>query len=122
MTDRDLEWVTDQTLQITSLSAQLRELLDLNSGWYPLHVSDLFSWGDPFAIAGISHNWALEGEPVAFDMHWQNQRYFVSLEPLRSPDGRVYGVRGRASAIVTESAQSVELPREHSARRLHAVS
>lgn len=107
MTDRDLVWETDQCLQITSISAPLRDLLDLRSGWYPLHVSDLFSWNDPFAIAAVSHSWALEGEPVAFDMHWRNQRYFIALGPQHAADGSICGVTGRASEISLEEPEEI---------------
>lgn len=99
MIDRDLIWVTDRNLQVTSLSARLRDLVGLQAECSTLHVSELWPQLDPFSITVVAHNWALEGETVDFETVRGDEKYLLSLEPLHAIDGSIAGVTGRATPV-----------------------
>src|ERR1700682_5568474 len=93
----DLTWVTDQDLQITALSRRLRELLGPKLATVAaLPVAQLFSEGDPFAIAEVAHEWAREGELIDFEMPWHGATYVVHVQPLHGVAGTIVGVLGSA--------------------------
>jgi diguanylate cyclase (GGDEF)-like protein/PAS domain S-box-containing protein len=98
MQDRELVWVTDRTLQITSLTARLRDLLHVDAGQQTLEVGGLWNAHDPFGIAVVAHRWALEGEPISFDTNIDGRTYGIRLDPLVAPNGTIAGVAGCAAA------------------------
>ncbi len=100
--DRELVWVTDRTLQITSLTARLRDLLHVEPEQQPLEVGGLWNPHDPFGIAVVAHRWALEGEPINFDTIIEGRAYGIRLDPLVAPDGAIAGVVGCAAARATD--------------------
>jgi diguanylate cyclase (GGDEF)-like protein/PAS domain S-box-containing protein len=107
MNDRDLVWVTDKDLNVTSLSARLRDVLGLEGTRESLHASEL--WGsDPFSIAVVAHRWALEGESVDFETTVSDRNLHVRLEPMTAPNGQIAGVAGRASENDLESRSRLE--------------
>jgi len=98
MQDRELIWVTDRNLQVTQLTARLRDVLGIGMGQQPLSVSELWNENDPFGIAVVAHRWALEGEPVTFETVVDGRSHSVRLDPLVAPDGAIAGVAGCAAA------------------------
>ncbi len=109
MTDRDLLWTTDGDLQLTTLSAQLRDLLFPNGGPSRLHVSELWHEDDPFGMMLVAHQWVLEGERMAFDTERGGMRLRVSLEPLYDLSGAIAGVGGRATPGVGDGKSAWQL-------------
>ena len=95
MYDQALVWNTDTQLQVTSLSARLRDAARIDSGM-PLRVSDLFGQDDPYALAVAAHEWALEGEALTFEASVQGENFLFSLQPLLDVSGATVGVSGRA--------------------------
>ncbi len=91
-----LVWNADLSLRVTSLSARLRGLAGIGSGAPALHVSDLWGNDDRLAIALAAHQWALEGESLAFEAPIAGTPYRCEVEPLHDPSGAVVGVAGRA--------------------------
>lgn len=96
MNDNDLLWVTDRDLRITSLSARLRNLLFTDGVPAGLHVSELWDKDDPFGMMLVAHQWALEGERLAFEGERAGMRLSIVLEPLYDVSGAITGVGGRA--------------------------
>jgi diguanylate cyclase (GGDEF)-like protein/PAS domain S-box-containing protein len=107
MNDRDLVWVTDKDLNVTSLSARLRDVVGLEAVRESLHASEL--WGsDPFSIAVVAHRWALEGECVDFETSVAGRRLHVRLEPMTAPNGTIAGVAGRAAEDNVQARERLE--------------
>ena len=103
MIDRDLVWNTGQDLQITSLSARLRDLLFPDGLPATLHVSELWKNDDPFGMMVVAHQWVLDGERMAFDTERNGMRLRISLEPLYDLSGTITGVGGRATPGVGDA-------------------
>lgn len=99
MHDQALIWNTDENLQVTTLTARLRDLANVGSITAPLHVSVLWGENDPFDVAVVAHYWALDGESLSFDTAVGGTLYHFDLDPLHAPDGSVCGVTGRAREI-----------------------
>lgn len=97
MTDYDLLWVADRELQVTSLSARLRDLLFPAGAPVRVHVSELWHESDPFDMMLVAHRWVLEGERLAFETDRAGQHLRVALEPLYDLSGAIAGVGGRAT-------------------------
>jgi diguanylate cyclase (GGDEF)-like protein/PAS domain S-box-containing protein len=96
MKDHDLLWVADRDLQITTLSARLRDLLFPNGAPTRLHVSELWQGDDPLGMLLVAHQWVLEGDHMVFDTERGGMRLQVVLEPLYDLSGAIAGVGGRA--------------------------
>lgn len=94
-----LVWNADLSLQVTSLSARLRDLAGIGSGLQSLHVSDLWGNDERLAIAIAAHHWALEGESLSFEASIGGTPYHCEVQPLHDPAGVVIGVAGRAAAV-----------------------
>lgn len=109
MTLDTLLWNTDRDLQITSLSARLRDLLFPAGSPERLHVSDLWREDDPFGMMLVSHQWALEGERMAFETVRAGMPLRIVLEPLYDFSGAIAGVGGRALPGVGDEESSWEL-------------
>ena len=99
MHDQALIWNTDDNLQITTLTARLRDLANVGNVNAPLHVSVLWGQHDPFDVAVVAHHWALDGESLSFDTAVGGTLYHFDLEPLHGVDGSICGVTGRAREI-----------------------
>ncbi|HEY9179639.1 MAG TPA: sensor domain-containing diguanylate cyclase [Candidatus Baltobacteraceae bacterium] len=97
MNDTDLLWVTDRELQVTSLSARLRDLIFPDGAPAGLHVSGLWQEDDPFGMMLVAHRWVLDGERLAFETERNGQRLHIALEPLYDLSGAITGVGGRAT-------------------------
>ncbi|HLI95701.1 MAG TPA: diguanylate cyclase [Candidatus Baltobacteraceae bacterium] len=97
MHNTDLVWVTDRELQVTSLSARLRDLLFPSGVPSGLHVGELWQQDDPFGMMLVAHEWALEGEQLAFDTEREGRQFLIVLEPLYDLSGAITGVGGRAT-------------------------
>lgn len=97
MNHNDLLWVANEDLQITSLSARLRDLLFPDGAPARLHVSELWQEDDPFGMMLVAHQWALEGEHLAFETDRAGDRLRIVLEPLYDLSGAIAGVGGRAT-------------------------
>lgn len=99
----DVTWVTDQDLRVTALSRRLRQLLGPSlAGAADLPIGRLFPDDDPFQIATVAHEWAREGEPVDFEIKWQDGTYHLHVQPLHGPGGAIVGVMGSAEAVPSE--------------------
>jgi diguanylate cyclase (GGDEF)-like protein/PAS domain S-box-containing protein len=96
MKDHDLLWTANQDLQITSLTARLRNLLFPVGVPFRLHVSELWQEDDPLGILLLAHQWVLEGDRIAFDTERGGMRLRISLEPLYNLSGEITGVGGLA--------------------------
>ena len=97
MYDQSLVWNTDRYLQVTSLTARLRELVGLGDMSAGLEVSDLWQADHLLPIAVAAHQWALDGETLAFETTLRNgARYQCEVAPLHDLVGEVIGVTGRA--------------------------
>jgi diguanylate cyclase (GGDEF)-like protein len=94
---RDLLWTTDRDLQITTLSARLRDLLFPDGAPSRLHVSELWNEDDPFGMMLVAHQWVLAGETMTFDTERGGMRLRVALEPLYDLSGAIAGVGGCAT-------------------------
>lgn len=99
MHDQALVWNTDSNLQITSLTARLRDFAGVGAQDGSLHVSDLWGQSDPFALTVVAHHWALDGETLSFEAPVRGVSYRFELSPLADPGGRVAGVTGRATEV-----------------------
>ena len=87
-------WNTDGNLQVTSLTARLRDFAGVGDGSAPLYVGDLWDDRDPFPL--LAHQWCLGGESLAFETTVRNRRLQFELAPLLGADGSPCGVTGRA--------------------------
>lgn len=97
MYDQSLVWNTDRYLQVTSLTARLRDLVGLGDVRGSLEVSDLWQADHLLPIAVAAHQWALDGETLAFETTLRNgARYQCEVAPLHDLSGEVIGVTGRA--------------------------
>lgn len=106
MQDQALIWNADHQLQVTSLTARLRDLANVGSITRALTVSDLWGCDDPLGVPVVAHHWALAGESLAFDALVHGVNYHFELEPLHDIDGRVIGVGGRACEALAEAAHA----------------
>lgn len=97
MNHNDLLWVVNADLQITSLSARLRDMLFPGVAPTRLHVSELWQEDDPFGMMLVAHQWALEGEHLAFETDRVGEKLRVVLEPLYDLSGAITGVGGCAT-------------------------
>jgi diguanylate cyclase (GGDEF)-like protein len=96
MYDQSLVWNTDRYLQVTSLTARLRDLVGLGDMSAGLEVSDLWQADHLLPIAVAAHQWALDGETLAFETTRNGARYQCEVAPLHDLVGDVIGVTGRA--------------------------
>ena len=112
MLDQTLVWNTDRNLQVTSLTARLRDLANIGNAT-ALHVSELWGSDDPYNPAMVAHHWALDGEHLSFEATVRNGRFRFELQPLHDISGATIGVAGRA----VEFQQSTHL---HSEALRHA--
>ena len=108
MNHNDFLWVADGDLQITSLSARLRDLLVRDSAPSPLHVSELWQEDDPFGMMLVAHQWALEGQHLTFEAERAGERLRIVLEPLYDMSGKITGVGGCATPGVGDGASGWE--------------
>jgi diguanylate cyclase (GGDEF)-like protein len=93
----DFLWTTDRNLQVTALTARLRNLLFANGIPSQLHVSELWQEDDPFGMMLLAHRWVLDGDPMAFETERGGLQLRVILEPLYDLSGNITGVGGCAS-------------------------
>lgn len=112
MQDQALIWNTDDKLQVTTLTARLRDLAKIGSSVDPLHVSVLWGENNRFGVAVVAHQWALDGESLSFDTSVGGTQYHFELEPLCDLDGRVRGVSGRAIAVQAQTRVRHDVLRE----------
>ncbi len=103
-----LVWNADLSLRVTSLSARLRDIAGIGSGAPTLHVSDLWGNDDRHAVAVAAHQWALEGELLAFEAPIGGTPYHCEVQPLHDPSGAVIGVAGRAMEVTDSSGLDVQ--------------
>lgn len=108
MNTNDLLWVANGDLQITSLSARLRDLLIANGTPTRLHVSELWQEDDPFGMMLVAHQWALEGEHLAFETERAGEQLRIVLEPLYDLSGAITGVGGCATPGVGDGKSGWE--------------
>lgn len=108
MNDNDLLWVANGDLQITSLSARLRDLLFPDGAPTRLHVSELWQEDDPFGMMLVAHQWALEGEHLAFETDRAGERLRIALAPLCDLSGAITGVGGCATPGVGDGQSGWE--------------
>jgi|SRR5579863_2890185 len=99
MHDQALVWNTDTNLQVTSLTARLRDFAKVGVSAGRLHVSDLWGQSDPFAVAVVAHHWALDGESLSFEAPADGATYRFDIQPLQDVRGTIVGVSGRAIEI-----------------------
>jgi diguanylate cyclase (GGDEF)-like protein/PAS domain S-box-containing protein len=118
MNGSDLAWVTDAELQVTSLSARLRDLLFPAGVPARLHVSELWQEDDAFGMMLVAHRWALEGENLAFDTDRAGRRMRVSLQPLYDLSGAIAGVSGRATPGVGDGKSDWDVQSLQEAERI----
>lgn len=104
MTERTLVWTTDRNLQVTSLSARLRNLLFAGGAPDELHVSELWNGDDAFGVMLVSHQWALEGDCIEFEAEYSGMRLRIRLEPLYDLSGAIAGVGGNATPAEGEGS------------------
>ncbi len=109
MTDRDLLWTTGTDLQISSLSARLRDLLFPDGCPTRLHVGELWQEDDPFGMMLVAHQWVLDGDRMNFETERAGMRMRVELEPLYDLAGVINGVAGRAVPGIGEASGSWQL-------------
>ncbi len=109
MTNGDLLWTTNRDLQITSLSARLRDLLFPNGTPSRVHVSELWQEDDQFGVMLVAHQWVLEGDRMAFDTERAGMPVRVSLEPLYDLSGEITGVGGLAKPGVGDGQSEWQL-------------
>ncbi|MHB8148515.1 MAG: diguanylate cyclase domain-containing protein [Vulcanimicrobiaceae bacterium] len=118
MHDQALVWNTDTHLQVTSLTARLRNLAGIGGSRARLSVSDLWGSDDPLGIAVVAHHWALDGESLAFEATIRDTSYQFELEPLHDTAGGVVGVVGRAvpsTEVASKLRSDVVIAAERSA-------
>src|SRR5690242_10980411 len=118
MDANDLIWVTDRELQVTSLSARLRDLLFPDGAPTRLHVSELWQEDDPFGMMLVAHRWVLDGEHLAFDTQRAGVQLQIALEPLYDLSGAITGVGGRAKPGVGGAVRGWELAALEEVERL----
>ncbi len=95
MYDQAMVWNTDRNLQVTSLTARLRGLAEIGNH-SALHVSDLWGKDEPFNVAVVAHQWALDGEHLRFEAAVSGRTLSFELQPLHDLSGATVGVSGRA--------------------------
>ncbi|HKU68268.1 MAG TPA: diguanylate cyclase, partial [Candidatus Baltobacteraceae bacterium] len=118
MNSSDLLWVTDRDLQVTVLSARLRDLLFPDGVPNRLHVSELWQEDDPFGMMLVSHQWVLDGEHLTFETDRAGQRLRIDLQPLYDLSGAIAGVGGRATPGVGDEASRWEVRALEEAERV----
>lgn len=118
MTDNDLLWVADRDLQVTSLSARLRDLLFPAGAPPAFHVSELWQEDDPFGMMLVAHRWVLDGEHMAFETSRAGQNLRIALEPLYDLSGAITGVSGRATPGVGDGKSGWEVAALEEVERL----
>ncbi len=96
MHDQALVWNTDTNLQVTSLTARLRNLVGLGSTTSGLSASDLWRTDEPLGSVVVAHHWALDGESLSFESSIRDTPYHFEIEPLYDTAGAIVGVCGRA--------------------------
>ena len=98
MYDQALVWNTDRYLQVTSLTARLRDLAGIGDVHEAtLEVSDLWQVDHLLPIAIAAHQWALDGETLSFETTLRNgARFQCEVSPLHDLSGAIIGVTGRA--------------------------
>lgn len=96
MHDQALVWNTDTHLQVTSLTARLRNLVGIGSTASQLSASDLWGTDEPLGSVVVAHHWALDGESLSFESSVRDTLYHFELEPLYDTAGAIVGVCGRA--------------------------
>ena len=112
MHDQALVWTTDTKLQVTSLTARLRDLANIGNGTSaPVYVSDLWGKDDPSNVATVAHRWALDGEQLAFEATVRSGSYRFELQPLQDVTGTTIGVAGRAVEIQHHSPAQTDAHR-----------
>jgi len=97
MQDQALVWNTDTHLQVTSLTARLRNLVGIGSTTSQLSASDLWGTDEPLGSVVVAHHWALDGESLSFESSVRDTLYHFELEPLYDTAGTIVGVCGRAT-------------------------
>lgn len=102
MLDQTLVWNTDSSLQVTSLTARLRDLAGVGSST-ALTASDLWGQDDALSVVVAAHHWALEGETLAVDAPLRGVPYRFVLAPLERIGGGSAGVAGRAFELKDEA-------------------
>lgn len=65
MFDQAMVWNTDAHLQVTSLTARLRDFAGIGHDPDAIHVGALWDDRDPFPL--LAHRWCLKGEAVNFE-------------------------------------------------------
>ena len=115
MHDQAMVWNTDAHLRVTSLTARLRDFAGLGPWIEPVHVSALWGDRDPFPV--LAHQWALDGETLAFEASVGGTQLYFELAPLFDATGTPCGVTGRAVDLVSASplAAGALLAAEHAA-------
>ena len=101
-----LTWQTDRALAVTAVSPQLRAHLKLGVGSAAPTAADIAGPDTPADFGIIAHEWALEGERVQFELHWDGVAYAAVVEPLYTADGEICGVSGSAQAKADLVAQA----------------
>ena len=101
-----LTWQTDRALAVTAVSPQLRAHLKLGVGAAAATAADIAGPDTPADFGIIAHEWALEGERVQFELHWDGVAYAAAVEPLYATDGEICGVSGSAHAKADVVAQA----------------
>lgn len=98
MYDQALVWNTDRYLQVTSLTARLRDLAGIGDAHSAsLNVSDLWQVDHLLPIAIAAHQWALDGETLSFETTLRSgSRFQCEVSPLHDLCGEIIGVTGRA--------------------------
>jgi diguanylate cyclase (GGDEF)-like protein/PAS domain S-box-containing protein len=114
----DLLWVTDRDLQVTALSARLRELLFPDGAPTRLHVSELWQEDDPFGMMLVAHHWVLDGEHMTFETERAGQHLRIALQPLYDLSGAITGVGGRATPGVGDGQTRWEAQALEEAERI----
>jgi diguanylate cyclase (GGDEF)-like protein len=109
MFDQAMVWNTDAQLQVTSLTARLRDFAGIGLDARAIHVGALWDDRDPFPV--VAHHWCLGGESIAFEATVHDRRFQFELSPLFGPAGTPCGVTGRALEIapIGETACSLLL-------------
>ncbi len=103
MLDQALVWNTDINLQVTSLTARLRDFAGIGDRAATLHVSDLWGSSDPADVILAAHQWVLDGEHMSYEAAVRSTRLRFELAPLVDALGTVVGVCGRAVELQAAS-------------------
>jgi two-component system, cell cycle sensor histidine kinase and response regulator CckA len=93
-------WTTDTSLRFTSsLGAALTSINLRPDQVVGLTLFDFFQTKDPDFPPIAAHRRALNGESVTFEQNWGERTFDTHVEPLRNPDGTIYGSVGIALDI-----------------------